>query len=250
MKGDACGAPVENGRCTYCGKVFPMQEEETTSKHHYERPTTVNVNINQNSVPNYTRPATAPKPKKKMGCGTIILIVLAVFVLIGIIGSLGNNSSSDNSNTAPESIWAQEDTPIDKFDYYLDGDYVYLKDYNGRDKKVKIGTSYEIEGKTYKVAPEIEGLFALSSVTSVILPEGITSMPSNTFNSSGIKYVYIPKSLQPGEDSYGFYGYFHDVEKVYYGGSEEEWAALTHNKARADIDVKEIVYNAKIEDLK
>ena len=82
MKCDACGAPVENGRCTYCGKVFPMQEEETTSKHHYERPTTVNVNINQNSVPNYTRPATAPKPKKKMGCGTIILIVLAVFVIL------------------------------------------------------------------------------------------------------------------------------------------------------------------------
>lgn len=23
MKCDACGAPVENGKCTYCGKVFP-----------------------------------------------------------------------------------------------------------------------------------------------------------------------------------------------------------------------------------
>ena len=248
MKCDACGAPVENGKCTYCGKVF--SEEKESSQHQFEGPTTVNININQNNVPNYTRPTTSPKPKKKIGCGTIVFIVIAVLVLVGVFGSSKSDSTSDSGTKEPESVWAQEATSIDQFDYYLDGDLVYLKEYEGHDKKVKIGTSYEIDGKTYNLAPEIEALFVFSNVKSVILPEGITSMPNNTFNSSDIEYVFIPKSLQPSEDSYGFYDYFHDVEKIYYGGSEEEWAALTHDTPRAEIDAKEIIYNANIEDLK
>lgn len=63
------------------------------------------------------------------------------------------------------------------------------------DKKVRIGTEYVIDGKTYIVDGKIEGLFAHQSVTSVIIPEGITEMENNTFNSCGVDYVYIPKSL-------------------------------------------------------
>ena len=50
--------------------------------------------------------------------------------------------------------------------------------------------------------------------------------------------------------SYSFYKYFHDVEKIYYGGTEEEWTTLTDSAERADIDATEIIYNANIEDLK
>ncbi len=33
MKCDSCGAPVENGKCTYCGKEFPVQQgAEKTEK--------------------------------------------------------------------------------------------------------------------------------------------------------------------------------------------------------------------------
>ena len=31
MKCDACGAPVENGKCTYCGKVFENNKSEKDS---------------------------------------------------------------------------------------------------------------------------------------------------------------------------------------------------------------------------
>jgi hypothetical protein len=34
------------------------------------------------------------------------------------------------------------------------------------------------------------------------------------------------------------------MEKIYYGGTEALWKKITKNKARSDIDVKEIVFNA------
>ena len=237
---DSCGAPIENGKCKYCGKTFPNNESNNIPQ--YQNPT-INININQNNpVPNYSRPVPVTKPKKKNEAGTILLILVILFVLAKLVNS---KNSDDNSG----SVWAQEVTPISKFEYYLDGNYVHLTEYKGKDKKVKIGTSYEIDGKNYKVAPEIEDLFVFSSATSVIIPEGITSMPSNTFNSSDIKYVYIPKSLKVNKDSYGFYKYFHDVSKIYYGGSESQWKQLTHNIDRSEIDATEIIYNANVDDL-
>ncbi len=75
-------------------------------------------------------------------------------------------------------------------------------------------------------------------------------MPDNTFNSCGVKYVYIPASLESDGDSYSFYDYFHDVETIYYGGSEKEWNILTNHADRSEIDAKEIKYNVDINDLK
>ena len=51
------------------------------------------------------------------------------------------------------------------------------------------------------------------------------------------------KSLHhhPNDSSYGFYKYFHNVEKIYYGGSKEDWAVLTNNADRANIDAVEII---------
>lgn len=247
MKCDACGAPVENGKCTYCGKVFqepaPSDGGEQ-SRYTYERPTTINItNVNSASAPNSAR----VKKNKKRGCGTTIVGFIVICVFIGILGNIGNSKKS--SSDVNSSVWATEVTSIDNFDYYLDGDNVYLQEYKGHDKKIKIATSYTIDGKEYKVADKIGALFVLKSVDSVILPEGIVSMPDNTFNSCGVKYVYIPKSLQPGEEGYSFYDYFHDVEKIYYGGSEDEWHILTNNADRADIDATEIVYNANLDDL-
>jgi flagellar basal body-associated protein FliL len=253
MKCDACGAPVENGKCTYCGKTFATQEATPLREQH----TTININnINGHNVAPKNQ---EPKNKKQHGCLTRILQIFLGFILfcaiIGILsGKSDNETSSSEAKTetevATESVWATDVTPIDEFDYYLDGDFVYLKKYQGSDKKVRVGTSYEIEGKVYQVADTIEALFTLKSVTSVILPEGITTMPNNTFNSCGVEYVYIPKSLKPdGEAGYGFYEYFHDVEKIYYGGTEEEWAALTNHIDRADIDAKQIIYEASVDDL-
>ncbi|HIT70860.1 MAG TPA: hypothetical protein IAD08_02965 [Candidatus Scatovivens faecipullorum] len=68
---------------------------------------------------------------------------------------------------------------------------------------------------------------------------------------SGIGITLFPASVfKPTQDSYQFYDYFHNVEKIYYGGTEEQWKTLTNNEERSEIDAKEIVYNANAEDLK
>ncbi len=242
MKCDVCGAPVENGKCTYCGKIFAYTDSKKDSRYHYERPKAVYVKSNTSVESSQKYKNSESKQKKKISFKTIIFI----FFAICIINALVSPNSSDSEN---KSVWATEDTSIDQFDYYLDGDYVYLQKYKGRDNKIKIGTSYDIEGKEYQVASELGGLFALKRVNSVILPEGIVTMENNIFNSCGVEYVYIPKSLKTDESKYGFYNYFHDVKKIYYGGSKEEWAILTNDTDRSEIDAIEIIYDASIEDL-
>ena len=44
-------------------------------------------------------------------------------------------------------------------------------------------------------------------------------------------------------------GYFHDVECIYYGGTEEQWKSMTEGVNRADIDAKRIEYRVTIQEL-
>ena len=142
------------------------------------------------------------------------------------------------------SVWAENITPIEDFDYYIDGEYIFLKRYEGKAKKVRIGTEYTVGGKVYHLADSVEGLFVASNVSSVILPEGIRKMANNIFNSCGVKYMYLPKSLETDISFSGFYRYLHDAEEIYYGGSEDDWHRLTNNAERSRIDVTRIIYNA------
>ncbi len=97
---------------------------------------------------------------------------------MGIIGAIfGDSDDSDSKDTS--SVWAAGITPIDDFKYYLDGGKVYLQDYTGHGHKVRVGNSYEIDGKEYAVADTIEDLFCRNCVDSIILPEGIVTMPKN-----------------------------------------------------------------------
>ena len=183
-----------------------------------------------------------------MGIGLFMTIIL----IIGLIG--GDNTSSDfkavDSKTANnDSVWASEPTAIESFKYYIDGEYVYLESYIGTDKKVWIGSEYVIEGKTYKLGTKLQGLFALRKVTSVIIPEGVTEVKDNIFNSCGVEYIYLPKSLKASDSFYPFYKYFHNVKKVYFGGSESDWKELTKGEDRSKIDAIEIIYDAKADDL-
>ena len=245
MKCESCGAPIENGRCTYCGKLYndPLYMEKTLEKIKYVKPVSVS------SGTHYKKQINAKtETKKKMSIGKKILIF---FIFCLFVSMCSNTKKSSSSNaTEDATIWATEETSIGNFDYYLDSGKVYLKEYTGKDKNVKIANSYIIDGKEYEIGETINDLFSSKKVNSVILPEGITSMPNNTFANSKVKYLYIPESLKEIKGSYSFYKYFHDVEKIYYGGTEEEWTTLTDSAERADIDATEIIYNANIEDLK
>ncbi len=181
------------------------------------------------------------KLSKKAKIG--ILAALWSLIIIAGIASEKEEQELDKNH------WATDCTQISDFDYYLDGEEIIVKKYNGSDKRIKICSTYNVDGKDYSITKFSEGVFALENVYSVILPDTLKSMPNNTFNSSNIKYVYIPKSLEP-QTGYAFYSYFHDVETIYYAGSKEEWKILTNNIDREKIDAKNIVYDAQIEDLK
>ena len=128
----------------------------------------------------------------------------------------------------PDTVWALEPTSIDYFDYYLDHDHIYLTGVKNSSlpKKVWIADTYIIDGKTYKIGNRLDDLFALHSITSAIIPEGVEYIEENIFNSCSVKYVYLPKSLAFNEyKPSAFLSYFFELEKLYYGGSEEDWNA-------------------------
>lgn len=54
---------------------------------------------------------------------------------------------SDEITNDDNDIWTSEYTFLDDFDYYLDGNQVYLKAYEGKSRKVKISSVYEKDGK-------------------------------------------------------------------------------------------------------
>ncbi len=176
------------------------------------------------------------------------LIVITTILMVGTIffGLHTVGYDINISNPFDNSIWAKDYTSIEDFDYYIDGNNIYIKEYKGKSKKVKISSTYTIDGAEYNVVEFTEGVFALKNVYSIILPEGLISMANNTFNSCGVKYVYIPSTLEKEDESYGFYDYFNDVEKIYYGGTEEQWADITNNVERSKIDAVQIICNANV----
>ncbi|MBQ6385888.1 MAG: hypothetical protein IJJ38_06945 [Lachnospiraceae bacterium] len=245
-----CGAPIKDGRCTYCNFMVPQGKTPSSpQKPHPISNQKANVRAN-----NYKRVAAK---KKKPGKLKVILWVFIGLLILGFIGSISESdtSESESENTAASaesnssesnSVWAKEPTDISEFDYYLDGEEIYIKSYNGKNKKVRISPTYTIDEKEYHVAALVDGTFALENIDSVIVPEGTRSVEGNTFNSCGVRFVYLPASLT--EVPQNFWGYFHKVQKIYYGGTEEQWRQICQVD-RSDLDVVEIVYEANGEEL-
>lgn len=233
MKCDSCGAPVENGKCTYCGKTFIEPQKAT------------NANQNNNTyihINNYQgQNVNLKQPKKKSGCGTILWIFIVLVVIGVMVKACGGDSGSDSTTSGNQksSAWTTEYADIEDFDYYIDGSEIYLQDYNGSDKKVRINSTYTIDGTEYNVV-SLDGTFTLHSVDSVIVPEGVKYISDNTFNSDGVQFVYLPSTLE--EISSNFMSYFHDMNKICYGGSEEQWNSLVTCE-RSDIEVKQIEFD-------
>ncbi len=172
----------------------------------------------------------------------IILVVMwSILFLISIINSAEEKELEKNP-------WEKECTGIQDFKYLLDGDEIIISEYTGSSKKIKICDSYTIDNQNYKVTKLADKGFQSGSVKSIILPEGMVSIPSNTFNSN-IKYAYIPSTIETDKKNNSFYRNFDNAEAIYYGGTEEQWKELTNHVSREKIDVKKIIYDATLEDL-
>ena len=167
------------------------------------------------------------------------VLIAALWVTVILFGAIANLDQQKNDKV----IWSGTATQLENFDYYVDGDNLTLTGYDGEDKKVNIAPAYEVDGKSLKVTA-LDGTFTLDKITSIIVPEGVKTISDNAFNSSGVKYLYLPSTLT----EFDGWHYFHDGEKLYFGGSEEQWKKLFTGD-RADLDFKQIVCDASIDDL-
>lgn len=261
MKCDSCGAPVENGKCTYCGKEFKNNGNEQSFR---ENRRTERVYIQPKS-PFWKQtwfivlmcillPPVgivllwlAKKPANKT-TRLIITVILVLYTIAAMFGRQGDESEHESRNqTKTPSVWLEGYTDIDDFEYYIDGNEIFLTDFHSSEKKVRINSSYEIDGVMYNVV-SLDEVFTLDRVTSVIIPEGVRSVAINEFNSCGIEFLYLPSTLQDVGGDY-FWHYFHDVEKIYYGGTEEQWNQLC-TVERSEIEAKQIIFNTNPDDLK
>lgn len=176
-----------------------------------------------------------------------LALIAALWVGLVLIGALSESDSESRVGSISESdseshaIWSAEYTPLEAFEYRIIGDNIVLSKYTGSSKTVNIAPEYEVDGKVLHVTT-LEGVFALKRISSAIIPEGVTSIKGNAFNSCGVKHLYLPSTLT----DFNGWSYFHKVDALYYGGTEEQWNALYKAK---EIDIKQIVFNAKIADL-
>ena len=163
------------------------------------------------------------------------LIVIAILGLISSIFGGTDRTAKDGS------IWAHEITPIEQFEYIIDGDKIHLGDYIGKASRVYIGLEYEIDGE---MMPVVEIGCHLRGVTSCIIPDGAKEIKNSMFNGSSVKYLYLPATLE----EFKGWSYFHDLEYLYYGGSEEEFKII-HGGDASHLVSKRIYYNASIDDI-
>lgn len=168
-----------------------------------------------------------------------VVLVSMLWVALALFGVFANLNQQKNDKI----VWASKATQIESFDYYVDGDSITLTGYSGNEKKVNIPPAYDMDGKSLQVT-FLDGTFTLDRITSAIVPEGVKSISDNTFNSTGVKYLYLPSTLT----AFNGWHYFHDAETLYYGGTEQQWNKLFTGD-RADLDFKQIVFEANIENL-
>lgn len=251
MKCKYCGADNNDNatNCKYCNSYIKIEEAKPN--------TVINQNIYINNKPDVFQNTeqkvddyqaveyVASKKKHKLSKGMWIVVICCCLVLLGLL--IGQSQNKKNDETDSNSVWAMKYTDIEDFDYYIDGDDLFIGRYKGSDKRIRINSIYTIDGKEKKVVDFNDSTFFCHKSESIIIPEGTKTLDSNTFNSSSVKFVYLPKTLEKPDNT--FWGYFHNAEKIYYGGTEEQWNEIC-TVERDKLDCKEIVYNTDVSELK
>lgn len=111
--------------------------------------------------------------------------------------SSGSQIVDDDDN--PDHIWANAFTPINDFYYSLDKSNrtITLNKYKEFGKKIMLSPVYTIDGVDYSLKRVGDAcFFGKVSITSVYIPEGVTSIEDNSFNScADLQYLYLPSTL-------------------------------------------------------
>ena len=163
-----------------------------------------------------------------------VFIVVMTVLLISMVIGLSSSSPKDNY------IWAHEVTPLDQFEYMIDGNEIYLNEYKGKNKRVYIGSQYIIDGQNMAVV-EIDRAFK-TPMDSIIIPDELANIISNPFYSDNVTSLYVPKSFQ-----LEIWNYPSKLKYLYYGGSKEELEEKYGDTTK--LASERIYYNASIQDI-
>ena len=196
----------------------------------------------------YVMPEDIAREKRESLGGIILFGIIFVILLIVTFNIFKDDNSEKKGDSqtyqTTGSVWSKTDTPLSDFKYYIDGNELFLKDYIGDSDAVKIASTYNVDGVDLQVVSLNETFTLNSRAKSVIIPEGVCHIEYNTFNSCDVEYIFFPAALKEVDG----WNYFHDIKKIYYGGSEEEWRQLC-TIDRADLGVQQVIYDASIADL-
>lgn len=121
MKCDACGAPVENGKCTYCGKVFaeaqPKEIRIEATSSASVAPTNKKGNPKKLTVCKACGHEIAKGAKVCPSCGAKVkkpifkkwwFWLIIICLIGGIGGGTSSNTSSNNTNVEQQQVVEQK----------------------------------------------------------------------------------------------------------------------------------------------
>lgn len=198
--------------------------------------------VNNSALVQNVQIQSAPKKKKKDHCGTFLWVIIILVVLGSVFGNKDKKKTSDEIIEKDGTIWSNIETPLSQFEYYANGNDLYITKHIGESQKIKIAQEYD--GK--KVVGIEDAIFFSSDAVSVIIPEGVTKMEDTVFNSCDIEYMYLPSTLQNINEK--FWGYMHDIKELYYGGTQEQWNEIC-NIPRGELEASEMYCDVTIEAL-
>ena len=186
----------------------------------------------------------------------LFALVLAVSMAIPMAGTSVTANAAEDLHEISQGTAAFERSSetYEDFEFEISDDgTAAITKYKGSDAEVTIPS--EIDGKSVTSIGEetimyIGGDYAFScceSLTSVTIPDSVTSICSNAFwDCKSLTSVTIPDSVT----SIGanvFYG-CESLTDVYYGGSQEQWARVVvddHNESLRNADMH---FNSKTPD--
>ena len=180
--------------------------------------------------------------RRRNRSGTLIPIIILALFIGGVASFFDRTKTSDEIIEENGTVWGEGYTSLDEFEYYVNGDEIIITDHIGDSQMLNIKPEYD--GR--KVVRLESAPFMGSNAISVIVPDGVTSMDNNVFNSCDIECLYLPSTLTDVED--GFWDYFHDTKELYYEGTQEDWNKICHI-ARNELAIQELYCNVSISDL-
>lgn len=241
-----CGTPipVDIEECPFCGQQY------RTNKAVKKCPLCGSNNISQKKNSNSCiecgykwsfQSSDTLHLKKRSYKG--FFIVVASIVAAMFVYSLFPSSDYDKSIEKTDAVDTakineiSQPNALDGFLYEVSGDELLLQTYEGDASLLEIFPTYVLDGVTYTTNTQ-NTFISSGTVNTLILHEGIAEIYRTAFNSSNVKSVFFPRSMNIVYDNTLDYLRPDDGEQIqiYYAGTEEEWNNIFTHYERQKVE--------------